>query len=114
MRHLFFLALLFLTLSPLAGANRVSKFQMVNSPVTVISADVFAGPSTLQQDYGYAIQAIWTGAALSGTIELEASIDGANWSPITGTPQTVSGPGSFIWNVDSSLYDQVRVYFVYG
>lgn len=108
------IALSFLIVSSLAWGMRVSKFQMAFSPITVTNADVFTGPTTLQQDYGYAVQAIWTGSTLAGTISLQATIDGIDWSTITGTPQTVNGPGSFVWNVDSSIYDQVRVYFTYG
>ena len=90
-----------------------AKFQMEGSPLTVTSADVFTGAHTFQQAYGYAVQAVWTGAAITGTIKLQATIDGTNWSDIAGTSNAVSGPGSFLWNVNGAFYDQYRVYFVY-
>ena len=63
------------------------------------------------------IQAVWTGATAAGTLTLQISDDDVpvnpastsgnadpaanvvNWSTYTGSSETVSGPGNFLWNM---------------
>lgn len=108
------LLIMLLFLSTSTYAMRVARFTIPPGVLSITSADVFTSPIQFQQDYGYAVQCSWTGAALAGTVQLEDTIDGTNWDVITGTPQTVSGPGHFTWNVAAGLYDQYRVHFVYS
>jgi len=82
--------------------------------ITITSVDVPGVAVGLDQDYGYAVQAIWTGGTLAGTVKLQASIDGVTWSDVTGTSQAVSGAGNFLWNVNGAFYAFVRAYFVYS
>lgn len=95
---------------------------VLSGPTAITSADVQSAVLSLLQMYGYAIQAEWTGASLTGTVKLQASIDyqpanpaaNGTWSDIPGSAQAISGPGSFLWNVEGAFYPYVRAYFVYG
>lgn len=86
------------------------------APVSAVitNADYVSSAFGLEQDYGCAIQAIWTGAAIAGTIKLQATIDDVTWSDIVDSSETVSGPNSFIWNLNGTFYNQIRAYFTYG
>lgn len=81
---------------------------------TITNADVYSPTIGLDQAYGYAIQAIWTGASLAGSVKLQSTVDGSTWSDVSGSSQSVSGPGSNIWNVQSAFYTSVRAYFTYS
>lgn len=78
----------------------------------------------LQNIFGYAIQAEWTGGSASGTLILQLSTDivnvasGANpaanvvnWSTYSGSSTTVSGPGNFVWNAADAGYRWVRLLY---
>lgn len=83
---------------------------------SITNADVFSPSQQISersQVIGYAIQATWTGASLSGMVELESSNDGTTWDIITDSPQIVSGPGTFMWNVREPFYRYVRIHFAY-
>lgn len=70
----------------------------------------------LDQVFGYSVQADYaTGGTLGGVLALQASVDHAednegnviragNWVTITDSPVTLTGAGSFIWNITSSNY----------
>lgn len=58
---------------------------------------------------GYSVQALWTGAATTGSIKLQMSINGDDWEDVGSSSQAISGPGSFIWNVTDVHYRYVRV-----
>lgn len=66
------------------------------------------GPEKLAQIYGYGIQANFSGSP-AGTLKIQASIDGVGWSDIPGSSFTVTGAGSFLWNVTSSNYLYVQM-----
>lgn len=87
--------------SPLAGTT------------SAIAANVTSNEILLDQDYGFAFQAIWTGASLVGTVKLQSTVDGTTWTDITGTTQTVNGPGNFLWNVNGAFYWKARAFFTY-
>ena len=112
MKKLFCALLIFC--SSAAWGMRVSKFTMQPGTLTVTSSDVYTFGVQFQQDTGYAVQCNWTGASIAGTIQLETTTDGTDWDTITGTAQTVSGPGHFTWNAAVANYDQFRVHFVYS
>lgn len=69
-------------------------------------------PLDLEQIYGYSIQAFYLDGSPAGTLSLQASNDGTSWCEIPGTPVTVTGTGSFLWNVSSSNYRYVRLAWV--
>jgi hypothetical protein len=69
---------------------------------------------------GFSIVAAWTQtvATLGGTLTLEASNNydpvhpgqaGEVWTTITGSNVTVSGSGTFGWNVADAYYSYVRL-----
>ena len=60
----------------------------------------FASPSIdlWYKEWG-SIQASWTGASASGTLNLAVSNDNVNFSTYTGSSTTVLGPGNFLWNM---------------
>lgn len=75
----------------------------------------------LEQAFGCAIQAVWTGTP-NGTIKLQASCDlpvnnigqgsqtVTNWTDIANTPQVIAGSsGNFMWNITSAMYRYVRL-----
>lgn len=80
----------------------------------------------LDQVFGYSIQAVYTTAGtLAGVLELQASsnhqedneknvIVAGNWVTISGTPVTLTGAGSFIWNVQDPNYLWVRLVYTPG
>lgn len=90
-----------------------------------MSADITSNPILLDQDFAYAIQAIYTTVgSLGGSLSLQASLNynpgtpqsgGAkndgDWTTITDSPETISGAGNFIWNVTSSNYQAVRLVY---
>lgn len=66
------------------------------------------GPQNLAQIYGYSIQAVYAGSP-AGELKLQASNDGINYCDIPGTNYTVTGSGSFLWNVSNSNYLYIQM-----
>lgn len=58
---------------------------------------------------GYSVQAVWTGAATTGTIKLQQSINGSDWEDVSGSSQAIAGAGSFMWNVANVHYRYFRI-----
>lgn len=98
---------------------RPSKSVLLKT-TSIVASNITTVGLDLQQMYGYSIQAIWTGAALVGTVKLQASLDynpatgfSGTWSDIGGSTEVVNGPGSFVWNVSNVFYPYVRLVFTY-
>lgn len=84
------------------------------STVAITNADIAGSVFDVSQDFLYAIQAVWTDSgSLSGTIKLQTSIDGTNWSDVTSSSQAVSGSNSFMWNIANVGYPKIRTFFTY-
>ena len=66
-------------------------------------------PLSLEQVFGFSIQANFLTGSPAGTLELAASNDGVNFSPIPGTSYTVTGVGSQLWNVPGPMYKFVQM-----
>lgn len=77
-----------------------------------MGADVNASAIPTSSSEGLSLQAIWTGGTAAGTIKLQASNNGTDWSDLPGTSQTVAGAGSFLWNLYSIFFQYVRIKFV--
>lgn len=86
---------------------------------------ITSDPIRVDQIYGYAIQAVYTGTPV-GTLSLQASCDApgrttqvsnggpdsvTNWSTVTNSSTAVSGAGSFMWNVIGGFYNYVRLVY---
>lgn len=73
--------------------------------------------------FGVAVQANYaTGGTLGGVLALQASVDhredlngnvlqAGNWVTITGSPVTLTGAGSYIWNVSEPNYPFIRLIY---
>lgn len=61
-----------------------------------------------QLRWGYAVQATYTGSPV-GTLAIQASNDGVNWSTITITSTSISGSGSTMFNMSQELYPYAQL-----
>lgn len=77
--------------------------EVVNN-TTVISEAV-----SLKHIYGYSVWASWAGTLITGSIKLQASVDGVNWEDVASSSQTISVTGSYLWNVPDAMYKFFRV-----
>lgn len=86
------------------------------------TATVNSAAISTDQLWGVAIQAFWTGTSVTGTLKLQASCDSpmgqnvsegtfvpTNWTDITSSSSSVSGPGNFMWNVSEIAYRYIRL-----
>jgi hypothetical protein len=88
----------------------------------VMNTTINSLPYDVQQIYGYAIQATFTGTP-TGSFKLQASNDPAtsynnqsasqvvNWTDIVGTPYSVTAAGNYMWNVYDVMYNWVRLVY---
>lgn len=93
-----------------------------------MAADITSKTIGLNLFYGYAVQANYTtSGSLGGTLALQASVDhredlngnvlvAGNFVTIAGSPQVLTGAGSFIWNVGPSLamYSYFRLIYTHA
>ncbi len=103
-----------------------NTIQMLSGAAMTGTAVVTSNPIPLDQIYGFAIQAYWTGTS-TGTLKLQASCDApvrttqtsnggpdvvTNWTDIanSSTP-VISGGGNFIWNFTGCFYRYVRLVY---
>jgi hypothetical protein len=78
-------------------------------------ASNYASPALdLTVYYGASLQAVWTGGSASGTLSLQFSNDGTNWSSDSASNTTVSGAGNFMWDIWSSQAAYVRISYAYA
>lgn len=76
-----------------------------------LGANATSSAQTLDQAFGFSVQAQWTGASAAGTLKLQASLDGTNWDDISGASTTIAGAGNILWNVTDVMFPWVRVVF---
>jgi len=75
----------------------------------VLEDDVTTEGQTLEQAFGYALQAnITSSGAVNGTLSLESSLDNENWATIYGTSQNITEAGVYFYNVTDVMYPWVR------
>lgn len=90
----------------------------------VMNATITSSYYNVQQIFGVAIQAHYTGTP-TGTFKLQASSDPAtsynngsnvpaNWTDIAGSSQAVSAAGDFMWNVFDQMYNWIRLVYTDG
>lgn len=102
---------------------RVARVPLVAS--ADMSVDITSNPQQLNQAFGYAIQANYaTNGSLGGALKLQASVDynavpfgvtpvTGNWVDIANSSVTLTGAGSYIWNVSQVMYPWVRVVYTH-
>lgn len=72
-------------------------------------------------NFGYALQAVYTGSTISGTLKLQGSCDPAtgyspiggptNWTDISNSSVVISAAGSQLYNVTDVMYNWVRLVY---
>lgn len=82
-----------------------------------MSAGVTSAGVDMNQINAGAVQAIFTGAPV-GTIKLQISCDPVtlvtsvtNWADYSGSSQSVSGAGTFIWNFFNAGYQWLQLVY---
>ena len=89
--------------------RHVKNYHMVTDQSMTSSSNSAAQDVGLYQ--GYAIQAVWTGTP-TGTLKLQATVNGTDWSDIAGTSTSLTGSASsWLWNVTDILYESVRLVY---
>lgn len=75
-----------------------------------MSATGASDPIYIGFQSAYCVHAIFDGATSPvGSITLEASIDGSNWSTVADSSSSVSAAGTAFWDVTKASYPMVRV-----
>jgi hypothetical protein len=91
------------------------------------TTEIDSAPLRVDQIFGLAIQATWTGTP-NGTIKLQASCDTpptasqvanggpdavTNWSDISDSSYSISGvAGNYMWNINGAFYNYIRIVYV--
>ena len=103
---------------------------MLGNVVPVVSAQTMSSTNTfssnpipLDQVFGIAIQAVWTGTP-NGTVKLQASCDPpsqaqiagpsystvTNWTDVANSSYSITGSaGNYMWNVADANYRWIRL-----
>jgi hypothetical protein len=77
------------------------------------AASAQSGVYDLCDLYRFAIQVVFTGANVAGTIKLQASLDNSTWVDVPDSSQTITASEDHIWDVTSAGYRYVRVDWTY-
>lgn len=86
----------------------VEKIKTLVSAVDA-SNDIVSGVLDIGEQRSYAIQALFSGSNVAGTIKLEVSVDGTNFVDLASSSQSISSSADFMWNVNEASYRYVRV-----
>ena len=103
-----------------------NTLQLISAGVMTGTAVVESAPIPLEQIFGYAVQAVWTGTP-NGSIKLQASCDNpgrdnqasnggpdevTNWTDIASSSYAITGSaGNYMWNVSDAYYRYFRVVY---
>lgn len=49
-------------------------------------------------------------STIAGTIKLQGSLDDSTYFDLSGSSQSISGAGTYMWNVDGAYYKYIRAY----
>ena len=102
-----------------------NTIQMVLSSSS-LAGNITSNPIPLDQIYGFAIQAVWTGVP-TGTLKLQASSDSpsrqtqtslggpdviTNWTDVANSSVALTGSsGNYMWNFTSCMFRYVRLVY---
>lgn len=85
------------------------NLQVINS---VLDASAVSSSVDISDCTVIAVQAVWTGTSPTGTVTIEGSLDGSNWSTFGASSITVSGSsGNGLINFNPAGMPFVRVNF---
>lgn len=103
-----------------------NTIQMLNGAVMTGTTVITSNPFPLDQIYGFAIQAYWTGSPI-GSFKLQASSDApgkttqtsnggpdivTNWTDIDNSTTAAAGsPGNYMWNFNGCFFRYVRLVY---
>lgn len=92
---------------------RITQDSLTLSPSNgSLAGDLTSSAQQLESMYGYSVQVVWTGAPV-GTLSLQASLNGSDWSTVSGSSTSLSGAAdSFLWNFQGAFYHYVRLNYV--
>lgn len=77
-----------------------------------MSADATSASLDVKEAVTVAIQAVWTGATPIGTLHIQASCDGTNFTDVSGGSQAVTGnTGTLLFNLPNIGYSQLRAFY---
>jgi hypothetical protein len=90
----------------------------------VMNATITSDAYNVQQLFGCAIQAVFTGTP-TGTFKLQASADPAtpygepivvptHWTDIINSSYSVTAAGDYMWNVFDIMYNWIRLVYTDG
>lgn len=80
---------------------------------TSAAADRNSGSIDLVDLYRFAIQVVFTGVDVVGTLKLQASLDNVTWVDVANSAQAVTASANHIWDVQAAGYRWVRVNWDY-
>lgn len=89
-----------------------------------MSGSISSNPFRVENMDLAALQAVWTGAAPTGTFKLQASCDAGtdaqtgpsgfgvtNWTDVASSSNAITASGDFMWNLTDMGYRWVRVVY---
>ena len=102
---------------------RVYNFDNIIPNNSVMNTNLQSRAMQIGNYIGYAIQVVFTGTP-TGTFSLQGSNDEVlnkafnyqptNWTTLSNSSNAVSGPGSFIWNIQEPYYTWVKLVYTDG
>ncbi len=85
---------------------------MINATLietTSAAVDRVSGVYDLCDLYRYAIQVVFTGSDVVGTLKLQASLDNVTWVDVEDSTEEITASADHIWDVIAAGYRYVRV-----
>lgn len=77
------------------------------------ATDLTGGAVDLGDNQVIAIECVFTGSNVVGTLKLQSSIGGTSWIDIVGSSQAVTASTNHMWNVTSAQYRYIRPMWTY-
>lgn len=85
-----------------------------------MSADIESSPILLDQIFGFAMQAVYSGAP-DGVLKIQVSCDITNyadqivnWDDLASSSVTITSDGITTYNVDAQYYKWVKIVYIFS
>jgi hypothetical protein len=79
---------------------------------STMTANITSNPVALTGRLGCSFQPVWTGSPV-GTVKVQVSVDGTNYSDYEGSSVAVNGAGSTVFNVTNAFFLFARVVYTF-
>ncbi len=90
---------------------RFLKYQaVVNGDM---SGDIASSIVPIQTEVMVSFQAIYTGSP-TGTLKIQVSNDQTNWEDYTGSSQSISAAGTFMWDIVNTSVSYIRLFYTFS